>query len=107
LGIIAALLASSGGITTRTPIMAISVRAAIVCLILCVLFSMAVMLALVRCHELANARWVQQESASGRLANAQIPQGELTNNELLCILVPSFFALATFLWGLVFLGIIG
>lgn len=106
-GITVTLSASSGGAFTRTPIVVFSVKVAVVCLILCVVFSMALMLALVRCHELANSRWTQQEFAAGRVANAQIPQGELTNTELGWIVVLAFFALTTFLCGLVFLGIIG
>lgn len=106
-GITVTLLASSAGSLTRTPIVVLSVKVAVVCLILCVVFSMAVMLALVRCHELANSRWMRQEFAAGRAANAQVPQGELTNAELAWIIVPAFFALVTFLCGFVFLGIVG
>jgi hypothetical protein len=106
-GITVTLLAASGSTLARTPIVMISVKVAVVCLILCVVFSMGVMLALVRCHELANSRWMEQERNAGRSANVQIPQGELTNTELGWILFFTFFALTTFLWGLVFLGIIG
>jgi hypothetical protein len=106
-GICVTLLAASGGAFTRAPAAVPYVKLAILCLVLCVVFSMGTMLALVRCHELANTRWTIQARQEGRVADIQIPQGALSNGELGLILMFAFVALVTFLAGFVFLGIIG
>lgn len=105
-GIAVALLASSavGSARTTNGIAAFSARVAVVCLISCVCFSLTAIMALLRGYELALSRYMKEERAAGRQINTDIPQGPLTDGELLCILVPSWFAFSCFLVGFVFLG---
>jgi hypothetical protein len=105
-GIAVALLASSAVASARTTngIAAFSAKVAVVCLISCVCFSLAAIMALLRGYELAQARYMEEERAAGRHVNVDVRQGALTNGELLCILVPSWFAFSCFLMGFVFLG---
>jgi hypothetical protein len=105
-GIAVALLASSTVASARTTnsIVAFSAKVAVVCLISCVCFSFATIMALLRGYELAHSRYMKEETAAGRQFNTDIRQGPLTDGELVCILMFSGFAFSCFLVGFVFLG---
>jgi hypothetical protein len=71
-------------------------KEAVVCLIICIVFSVITILALSRGFEMAQSRYTEGGNARG--------QGQLTPIELLFILVPTFVALTGFLEGFLFLG---
>ena len=103
-GIAVALLASSSVSSVRTTnnLVAFSAKVAVVCLISCVCLSLVVILALLRGHERAKSRNVEEQRKSGN--HAVITEGKLNSSELIFILVPSGIALSCFLVGFVFLG---
>lgn len=96
-GIAVALLASSSSSARAADSAAkISAQAGVISLIACICFSLVTMLALTRGYEQAKSRhW--ESGGTGE-------QGQLTNNELLWIVLPGYFALASFIVGLLFLG---
>lgn len=102
-GIAVALLASSGVSSARTasPLVAFSAKVAAVSLISCVIFSLLLILALMRCYELAWSRVNEQRIAAGQAAG---DEGKLNTGELTLILLPAAAALSSFLVGFVFLG---
>jgi hypothetical protein len=104
-GIAVALLASSvfSQRTTASSLVTFSAKVAVVCLIACVCLSLVVILALLRGHERAKARFIETLRAAGTLTG-KVDEGQLNKGELLFILVPSGFALSCFLVGFVFLG---
>jgi CBS domain containing-hemolysin-like protein len=103
-GIAVALLASSSVSSVRTTngLVAFSAKVAVVCLISCVCLSLVVILALLRGHERAKSRYIEEQRKTGN--RAAITEGKLNTGELLFILVPSGIALSCFLVGFVFLG---
>ena len=105
-GIAVALLASSAVGTARTanPIVAFSAKVAAVCLISCVCVSLIAIVGLLRGHELARSRYVEERQKAGTLTGSEITEGKLSTGELLCILAPAAIALSCFLVGFVFLG---
>ena len=100
-GIAVALLTFSASGRT-VPLVTLSAKVAVVCLIACVCFSLIVILALLRGYQQAEARHMDEERNAG--SGATGGQGELTDGELLLILVPTWFALSCFLVGFTFLG---
>jgi hypothetical protein len=94
-GIGVALLASASA-RALDSVAKFSTRVGVVCLIICICASLATMLALTRGHERAQSR--NMEAGRGS------EEGQLLDFELLLILIPGFFALASFLVGLLFLG---
>jgi hypothetical protein len=94
-GIAVALMAS---ISTRAAdsIAKSSSRVGVVSLILCICASLATMLALTRGHEKARSRNIEAKQSPD--------EGQLTDGELLAILVFGGTALASFLVGMLFLG---
>ncbi|MGB6476330.1 MAG: hypothetical protein WBF04_19950 [Candidatus Sulfotelmatobacter sp.] len=105
-GIAVALLASSavGTVRTANPIVAFSAKVAAVCLIACVAVSLVAIVGLLRGHELAKARNIEERRAAGTLTGGEITEGKLRQGELLCILIPAAIALSCFLVGFVFLA---
>jgi len=103
-GIAVALLASSSISSARTTnhLVAFSAKVAVVCLISSVCFSLVTILALLRGHERAKSRYLEEQRQAGN--RAPITEGKLDIVELLFILVPSGIALSCFLVGFVFLG---
>jgi uncharacterized membrane protein YfcA len=81
---------------SRNPAVITTSKEAVVCLIVCVVFSMIVILALSRGFEIAQSRNIE-EGEKGT-------QGRLTSKELLFILIPTFIALVGFLDGFLSLG---
>jgi predicted permease len=103
-GIAVALLASSvSSGRTANNVVAFSAKVAVVCLIACVGLSLVAILALVRGHEEATGRNVDEQRRSGTFTG-NVTEGKLTTGELLFILVPSGIGLSSFLLGLMFLG---
>jgi hypothetical protein len=104
-GIAVALLASSavGAARTTNAIVAFSAKVAAVCLISCVCVSLFTIVGLLRGHELAKSRNIEEMRKAGTLSG-DITEGKLSTGELLFILVPSAIALSCFLVGFVFLG---
>jgi hypothetical protein len=102
-GIAVALLASSGVAAVRTalPVVAFSAKVAAVSLISCVVFSLVVILALLRGYEVSWSRNNEDRIAKGLGA---FPEGKLSTVELLLILLPAGAGLSCFLVGFVFLG---
>ena len=74
-GIAVALLASSAVASARTTngIVAFSAKVAVVCLISCVCFSFATILALLRGYKLAQSRFMDEERAAGRHLKLRSP----------------------------------
>jgi hypothetical protein len=105
-GIAVALLASSvfSQRATASSLVTFSAKVAVVCLISCVCLSLVVILALLRGHERAKARNIENLRAAGKLTGQQVDEGQLNKGELLFILVPGGCALSCFLVGFVFLG---
>jgi len=105
-GIAVALLASSavGAGRTTNPIVAFSAKVAAVCLIICVIFSVVAIAGLLRGHELAKSRNVEERRKAGKLTGGEVTEGKLSTSELLWILAPATVALSCFLVGFVFLG---
>jgi hypothetical protein len=103
-GVAVALLASSSVSSGRTinNLIAFPAKIAVVCLISCVCLSLVVILALLRGHERAKARNIEEQRKAG--TRAAITEGKLNTRELLCILVPSGLMLSFFFVGFVFLG---
>ncbi len=103
-GIAVALLASSGVAAERSSNLTIgfSAKAAAVCLITCICASLLAIIALLRGHERAKSRFLEEQRKAGN--SAAILEGKLNTRELLFILVPSGFSLSTFLVGFAFLG---
>jgi hypothetical protein len=102
-GIAVALLASSGvaSVKTAVPLVAFSAKVAAVFLISCVVFSLIVILALLRGYELSRSRRDEEMIASGQ---GSTHEGKLNTVELVCILLPAGAALSSFLVGFMFLG---
>ncbi len=102
-GIAVALLASnySSG-RTASHLVALSAKVAVVSLISCVCFSLVAILALLRGHELAKGRNIEEQRRAGHIG--PIIDGKLNSSELLFILVSSGIALSCFLVGFIFLG---
>src|ERR1700687_1698795 len=102
-GIAVALLASSSVASAKTavPLVAFSAKVAAVSLISCVVFSLVLILGLLRGFELSWSR-----NNEGRIAAGQEPaeDGKLNTSELTFILLPAGAALSSFLVGFVFLG---
>jgi hypothetical protein len=106
-GIAVALLASSvfSQRTTANSLVAFSAKVAVVCLISCVCLSLILIMALLRGHERAKSRNIEQLRQAGRLnPGVAVTEGQLNSGELLFILVTGGFALSSFLVGFVFLG---
>jgi hypothetical protein len=103
-GIAVALLASSGVVSQSKaiPVVAVSAKLGAICLILCVCFSLGSIIALVRGHELAKSRYIEEQRAKGN--HDSITEGKLNTTELLFILAPSGVSLSCFFVGFVFLG---
>lgn len=103
-GIAVALLASSSVASARTAsgVVALSAKAAAVSLISCVCFSILLIVALLRCYERAWSRRGDELRAAGQRTSER--EGKLTAFELLLILMLSYAALTSFLWGFAFLG---
>jgi hypothetical protein len=80
---------------------AFSVKVAAVSLISCVIFSLLLILALLRCHDLAWSRVNEERLGKGQ---ASSDEGKLNAFELLCILLRTAAALSSFLVGFVFLA---
>jgi sugar phosphate permease len=80
----------------RDSIVKLSVHIAVISLIVCIVASLVCMLALARGLEQARSRSENKGISNGK--------GELFDTELGWILIPAYFALATFLVGLLFLG---
>ncbi len=96
-GIAVALVASSAApLRTVDAIVRISARAGVVSLVLCLCTSLITMIALTRGHERAQSR--NMEAGKGN------HEGQLTDGELLFILIPAWVALSSFLVGALFLG---
>ncbi len=96
-GIAVALMASSSAPARAVdPIVRTSARIGVIALILCICTSLITILALTRGHERARSRNIE----SGRGGE----EGQLTDTELLFILIPSWIALSSFLAGALFLG---
>ena len=103
-GIAVALLASSG-VTAQSrasQVVALSARVAAICLVACICVSLVLILALLRGHERAKARYVEEQRKVGN--TEAISEGKLSTGELLFILVPAGIGLSCFLVGFVFLG---
>jgi hypothetical protein len=102
-GIAVVLLASSvSPERTADHVVAFSAKVAVVCLIACVGWSLVAMLALIRGHEEAKGRNIEERRARG--LPTDVKEGKLTSGELLFTLFPSAIALTCFLVGLLFLG---
>ena len=102
-GIAVVLLASSlSQERTADHFVASSAKVAVVCLIACVGWSLIAMLALIRGHEEAKGRNIEERRAHG--LPTDVKEGKLTGGELLVTLFPSAIALTCFLEGLLFLG---
>jgi len=102
-GIAVALLAFSASTkTVVNPLVALSAKVAVVCLISCVCWSLIVILALLRGFQHSEARHMDEERDAGRAAIGG--QGKLNESELLSILFPTCIALSCFLVGFAFLG---
>ena len=99
-GVAVALLASSAAGPARTSngLIAFSANVAVICLISCVCSSLMVIFALLRGYESARSRMLEQ------VPDGTAQQVDLTNTELLWILIPAFFGLTGFLWGFIFLA---
>lgn len=96
-GIAVALVASSFvQLHTSDEIVKVSARLGVIALILCFCSSVIVILALTRGHERARSRNIE----SGRGGE----EGQLTDTELLFILIPACTALSSFLVGALCLG---
>jgi hypothetical protein len=96
-GIAVALVASSSApLRAVDAIVKISARTGVISLVLCICTSLITILALTRGHERARSRNLD----SGKGAE----EGQLTDSELLFILIPSWVALSSFLVGALFLG---
>jgi hypothetical protein len=104
-GIAVALLASSAVGTARTAsqIVAFSAKVAAVCLISCVCFSLIAIVGLLRGHELAKSRNIDDRRTKGQ-STADVTEGKLSTGELLCILAPGGISLSLFLVGFTFLA---
>jgi len=103
-GIAVVLLASSASPErTADRVAAFSAKVAVVCLIACVGMSLVAMLALIRGHEEAKGRNIDERRAKG-LSTFDVTEGKLTSGELLITLIPSAIALSSFLVGLLFLA---
>jgi hypothetical protein len=102
-GIAVALLASSGvaSVKTAVPLVAFSAKVAAVSLISCVVFSLMVILALLRGYEVSWSRHNDERTAGGQ---GSARDGKLNTGELTLILLPAGAALSSFLVGFVFLG---
>jgi len=89
-------LVASASAHTLDSIAKSSMRTGVVCLITCISASLVTILALTRGHERARSRNVDAGKSS--------EEGQLTDFELLFILIPAGIALASFLVGILFLG---
>lgn len=94
-GIAVALIASASS-RTLDSIARFSTRVGVVSLIICIAAALVTMLALTRGHERARSR--NMESGKGG------EEGQLSDFELLLILIPGAIALSSFLVGLLFLA---
>jgi hypothetical protein len=103
-GIAVALLASSGVAVERTAshVIGSAAKVAAVCLIACICLSLVLILALLRGHERAKSRFIEERRKAGD--KSVITEGKLNTTELLFILIPASLALSCFLVGFVFLG---
>jgi hypothetical protein len=96
-GIAVALMASSSAPPRAVDaIVRISVRTGVISLVLCICTSLIAILSLTRGHERARARNLDAGKGGS--------EGQLTDSELLFTLIPSWFALSSFLVGALFLG---
>lgn len=96
-GIAVALVASSSApLRVVDGVVRTSARVGVISLVLCLCTSLITILALTRGHERARSRNIE----SGRGGE----EGQLTNGELLFILIPGWIALSSFLMGALFLG---
>ena len=104
-GIAVALMASSSGGFARIMNDAIvhSAKIAVVSLILCVIMSLAAIIAVLRSFELAEFRQTVLARAA-RSVNVQGDEGVLTNAEIRMILLPSCLALLCFFTGFIFMA---
>lgn len=104
-GIAVALLASSGAIaqSRAVPVVVLSAKLGALALILCVCSSLAAIIALVRGHEVAKSRNMDDQRKRG-VNPINTTEGKLNTTELLLILAPSGIALSCFFVGFVFLG---
>jgi len=106
-GIAAALLASVALAGHRTDplsaLVASSVKAATVSLVVCVCVSMFLILALARGHEAAKARHVEQRRREN-YKREKTTEGPLSNFALCVTLSAAFIALSAFFLGFLFLG---
>jgi hypothetical protein len=93
---VAVTLVASSLREVRDSIVKLSVHVAVISLIVCIVASLVCMLALARGLEQARSRPENKGISNGK--------GELFDTELGWILIPDYFALATFLVGLLFLG---
>jgi hypothetical protein len=73
-----------------------SARVGVISLIVCISAALVTILALSRGHEMARSRNIEAGKGGD--------EGQLSDFELLCILVPGWIALSSFLVGLLFLG---
>lgn len=103
-GIAVALLASSAVASARTAnnLVALSAKVAVVCLVLCVCFSLVLILALLRGFERAHSRYREEQQKAD--SEPEVVEGQLNTGELLFILMPAGVALYCFLVGFVFLA---
>ena len=79
----------------------VSVRWSVVCLVACIAFALATMLALSRAYDLARSRFVETELA--KIA-ATLEQGQLRDVELRWILILGYCCLVGFFVGFLFVG---
>jgi hypothetical protein len=103
-GIAAALVTSlSIGLQNGLkPLVLLSVKVAVVNLIICVCVSMLLIVTLSRAHETAKARNIEKSRGDG--LKGEIKEGPLSDFALALVLASSWMALSTFFFGFLFLG---